>query len=70
MPTAVKGALVLSTKGDRISYRDKCDRCGTLGSGFHESIIQKNTTMRGSFAFVCFKCKKPQEVEIRGDSLR
>jgi hypothetical protein len=58
---AVRGAVIVSQDGVRVSYTKKCTECGHADDNRHSMVI-RNGMFRASF--FCPKCKKNRRVEI------
>jgi len=65
MAVATSGAVILEQNGDRMKYRQKCERCGhspstVIAIGAPAGANKLTTT------FKCSKCGNQQRVEIAG----
>ena len=63
--TALQGAVIVYTDGNKVSYQRKCESCGNLKSG-KTTIYRNNSTYNSSF--VCDKCKNHQIIKIQTTS--
>jgi hypothetical protein len=61
--TAVRGAIVVSQDGSRVSYRKKCIKCNYEDTCRHQMPIRNGATRT---TFFCPKCKKVRPVELQG----
>jgi hypothetical protein len=62
---ALSGAVILKQEGSRLTYKQKCEKCGNLSS----STISCGAPSVGSTlvtSFSCSKCKNSQRVQIKG----
>jgi transcription elongation factor Elf1 len=61
MATALQGAVIVKQDGSRISYKQKCDKCGNVSSDTTTTTIGSNLTSN----FRCSKCGNIQKIQIQ-----
>lgn len=66
MPTALQGAVIVKKDGLRISYKQKCEKCGNLNSGTITTTASSSSSSKSSTSFRCSKCGNQQKCEIQG----
>lgn len=58
---ALQGAVITDVTKNHVTYQQKCERCGALGSrvltGFFIGVHNSS--------FICHKCKKRQKIVIK-----
>ena len=64
MAAALSGAVVVKQDGKRVTYKKKCESCGTVAPGSTTTTVSPNSTLRSSFR--CTKCKTNQKIAIQG----
>ncbi len=64
MPIALQGAVFTKQEGQRITYKKKCEKCGTVSQGTVQMSISANAKTTSFFR--CGKCNNNQKVEIQG----
>ena len=63
--TPVTGAVIANQNGSQMSYKDKCEKCGTTSSSTHSAAVpSKGNKYTNNFR--CMKCGNQQRVEIIG----
>jgi hypothetical protein len=66
MVSALSGAVIVKIDGNLLTYRQKCDKCGTLGA--LSPTIQKPTgRATHQNYFRCFNCGNNQDIRIYGE---
>ncbi|MBL7940351.1 MAG: hypothetical protein JNL43_13405 [Flavobacteriales bacterium] len=62
----VQGAMIANQNGSQMSYKNKCEKCGTMSTSTTTASVpgprQKYTNN-----FRCVKCGNQQRVEIMGE---
>lgn len=66
MPTAIQGAVIVKKDGLRISYKQKCEKCGNVSSGTTTMTAPSTSSSKSSSSFRCSKCGNQQKIEIQG----
>jgi hypothetical protein len=61
--SALRGAVIISQDGDRVSFRKKCTKCGHEDASKSAMPIRNGVTRQSYF---CPKCRKLVPVEIQG----
>jgi RNA polymerase subunit RPABC4/transcription elongation factor Spt4 len=61
--TAIRGAVLVSQDGMRVTYRKKCPKCGSEDASKNSMPIRNGITRAN---FFCRKCRKLMPVEIQG----
>ena len=61
MAVALQGAVIVKQDGSRISYKQKCDKCGNVSSTTTTTTIGSNLTSN----FRCSKCGNNQKIIIQ-----
>ena len=66
MPTALQGAVIVKKDGLRISYKQKCEKCGNIGNGTVTASVSSSPSSKLTTSFRCPKCGNNQKIEIQG----
>lgn len=66
MPIAIQGAVITKKEGLKISYKKKCDKCGTLSSTTTSTTASSSSSSKSTSTFKCIKCGNMQKVIIQG----
>ena len=66
MPTALQGAVIVKKDGLRISYKQKCEKCGNLSNETINTTASSSSNSKLTSFFRCSKCGNQQKVEIQG----
>jgi DNA-directed RNA polymerase subunit M/transcription elongation factor TFIIS len=66
MATALQGAVIVSQDGTRISYKQKCDKCGNVSSSTTTTSVSSSSSSKTTSSFRCSKCGNQQKIEIQG----
>ena len=66
MPTAIQGAVIVKKDGLKISYKQKCEKCGNVGNSLTSSTVSSNSSSKLTSSFRCSKCGNQQKIEIQG----
>ena len=66
MATALQGAIILKQDGMRITYKQKCEKCGNVGNGTISTSAPSSSNSKMTSSFRCIKCGNQQKIEIQG----
>lgn len=66
MPTALQGAVIVKKDGLRISYKQKCEKCGNVSNSTTTTTASSSSSSKSSSSFRCSKCGNQQKIEIQG----
>lgn len=66
MPTVLQGAVIVSKDGLRISYKQKCEKCGHVSTSTTTMTVGSTTSSKTTSQFRCSKCGNHQRIEIQG----
>lgn len=66
MPTVIQGAVIVKKEGLKISYKQKCEKCGNLGSVTIITQVSSSSNSKLTSSFRCIKCGNQQKIEIQG----
>lgn len=66
MPTALQGAVIVKKDGLRISYKQKCEKCGNVSNSTTTKSVSSSSSSKTTSSFRCSKCGNQQKVEIQG----
>ncbi len=66
MPTVLQGAVIVKKDGLRISYKQKCEKCGTIRNGSINTTVPSRSSSKYTSNFRCSKCGNNQKIEIQG----
>ncbi len=66
MPVALQGAVIVKQEGLRISYKQKCEKCGNLSSSTTSTSAPSTKSSKMTTSFRCSKCGNQQKIEIQG----
>lgn len=66
MATALQGAVIVKQDGTRISYKQKCEKCGNVSSSTTTTSVSLNSSSKITSSFRCSKCGNQQKIEIQG----
>lgn len=62
----ITGAVIANQNGSQMSYKNKCEKCGTTSSSTNTvSVPSKGNKYTNNFR--CMKCGNQQRVEIQGE---
>ena len=51
MATALQGAVIVKQDGTRISYKQKCDKCGNVSSSTTTTIVSSSSSSKTTSSF-------------------
>lgn len=66
MPTAIQGSVIVKKDGLRISYKQKCEKCGNVSSSTTTMTAPSSSSSKTTSSFRCSKCGNQQKIEIQG----
>jgi len=66
MPTALQGAVIVKKDGLKISYKQKCEKCGNVSSSTTSTSISSSSSSKLTSSFRCSKYGNQQKIEIQG----
>jgi hypothetical protein len=66
MPTALQGAVIVKKDGLKISYKQKCEKCGNVNSSTTSTSVSSSSSSKLTSSFRCSKCGNQQKIEIQG----
>jgi len=66
MPVAIQGAVIVKKDGLKISYKQKCEKCGNVGNSITSTSVSSSSNSKLTTAFRCSKCGNTQKIEIQG----
>ncbi len=66
MPVAIQGAVIVKTNGLQISYKQKCEKCGTVSGSQTSTTAPTSSSSKLTSSFRCSKCGNQQKIEIQG----
>ncbi len=64
MATILSGGVITKESGSQITYRLKCDKCGTVEHSESQVTVSKGST--STYTRKCMKCGNQQKVIIKG----
>ena len=66
MPVALQGAVIVKKDGLRISYKQKCEKCGNVSISTTTMTASSSSSSKSTSSFRCSKCGNQQKIEIQG----
>lgn len=66
MATVIQGAVITKKDGLRISYKQKCEKCGYASASQITTSVSSSSSSKYSSSFRCSKCGNQQKIEIQG----
>lgn len=66
MATALKGAVIVKQDGMRVTYKQKCEKCGNVSSSSTVTSVSSSSFSKTISSFRCSKCGNQQKIEIQG----
>jgi Zn finger protein HypA/HybF involved in hydrogenase expression len=66
MTVAIRGAIILDERNGMIKWNAKCDSCGNVESNLTRSQAAPSKSSTLNTSFVCPKCHKSQQVQLKG----
>jgi DNA-directed RNA polymerase subunit M/transcription elongation factor TFIIS len=66
MPAALQGAIIVKQDGTRVTYKQKCEKCGNISGNTTTTSVSSSSSSKMTSSFRCSKCGNQQKVEIQG----
>lgn len=66
MATVIQGAVIVKKDGLKISYKQKCEKCGNVGNNTISTSVSSSSGSKLTSSFRCSKCSNQQKIEIQG----
>jgi DNA-directed RNA polymerase subunit M/transcription elongation factor TFIIS len=66
MAAALQGAVIVKQDGTRVSYKQKCEKCGNVSNSTTTTSVSSSSSSKMTSSFRCSKCGNQQKVEIQG----
>lgn len=66
MATALQGAIIVKQDGTRLTYKQKCEKCGNVSNNTTTTNVSSSSSSKTTSSFKCSKCGTQQKIEIQG----